>query len=113
MKKLWIIGIIAAFIGTGIVARAGCGHCEASKKAAGAAGKESCSKLLDGVTLTDEQKVKTDEILKGCDGSKESCSKAKETIRALLTADQQKAFDANAEKCSKGGGKCCAAKDGA
>jgi hypothetical protein len=111
MKKLWIIGIIAAFVGTGLVATANCGHCEGSKKAA-AAGKDMCAKLLEGITLTDEQKPKVDEIQKACDGTKEGCAKAKEAIRGVLTADQQKAFDANVEKCSKGGA-CCAEKGAA
>jgi hypothetical protein len=107
MKKLWIVGLVVAFIGAAPLAYAGCGHCEGSKKAAMA--KDTCSKCLEGITLTDEQKAKVDEIAKACDGSKDGCKKAMDSMRALLTEDQQKIFDANMAKCSKGGG-CCAAK---
>ncbi len=108
MKKLWIIGLVVAFIGGAPLAYANCGHCEGSKKAAMA--KDTCSKCLEGITLTDEQKAKVDEIAKACDGTKEGCKKAMDSMRALLTDEQQKTFDANAAKCTQGGGGCCGAK---
>lgn len=109
MKKLWIVGLIAAVIGAAPMAYAGCGHCEKSKSAACAKGS-ACAKLVEGITLTDEQKAKVDEIQKNCDGSKEACAKAADSIRAVLTADQQKVFDENAAKCSKPAGGCCSKK---
>lgn len=105
MKKLWIVALIAAFVGgTSISSYAGCGHCEKGKKAA--CGKSGCDALLAGITLSDDQKAKIAEIEKGCDGSKEACAKAKDSIRGVLSADQQKAFDENAAKCNKKSA-CC------
>jgi len=113
MKKLWIVGLVAAFIGAAPLAYAGCGHCAGSKKEASCSkGKDACSAWLKGITLSDEQKTKVDEIQKGCDGSKDACAKAKGSIRALLTEDQQKAFDDNAAKCEKKKG-CCPDKGAA
>lgn len=109
MKKLWIIGIIAAFTGSmAITASAHCGTCGKGDKAAkGECSKGSgCSALLKGITLTDDQQKKVDEIEKACDGSKEACGKAKESLRAVLTAEQQKTFDENAAKCGAKS-KCC------
>lgn len=113
MKKLWIVGLIAALLGGASVSYAGCGHCEKGKKGAAAeCGKGSaCDALLKGITLSDEQKAKVDEIKGKCDGSKESCEKASASIREVLTADQQKAFDENAAACKKGG--ACCKKEGA
>lgn len=114
MKKLWIIGLIAALVGGASVSYAGCGHCEKGKKGAAAeCSKKSsaCDAWLKGITLSDEQKAKVDEIKGKCDGSKESCEKAKSSIREVLSAEQQKSFDENAAACSKKG--ACCAKDGA
>ena len=110
MKKLWIIGIIAALVGgASLNVSAGCGKCGKGEKAAKAdCTKGGCAAALKGITLTDEQQKKVDEIEKGCDGTKEGCTKAKDAIRAVLTADQQKTFDENAAKCGSEKGKCCA-----
>lgn len=103
MKKLWIVALVAALVGGASVSYAGCGHCEKSKKEACA--KSGCDKLLTGITLSDDQKAKISGIEKACDGSKEACAKAKDSIRAVLTEEQQKAFDANSAKSAKGA--CC------
>lgn len=110
MKKLWIVGLVAAFIGAAPLAYAGCGHCAGSKKEACSKDKSACGAWLKGITLSDEQQAKVNEIEKSCDGSKDGCAKAKESIRAVLTADQQKAFDDNAAKCEKKKGGCCPSK---
>lgn len=109
MKKLWIIGIIAAFTGSmAITASANCGGCGKGEKAAKSeCSKSACGAWLKGITLTDDQQKKVDEIEKACDGSKEACGKAKDSIRAVLTAEQQKTFDENAAKCGEKKAKCC------
>lgn len=114
MNKLMMIGLIAALVGGAQIANAGCGHCGKGKKdAACAKGSSACAKLLEGITLSDEQKAKIAGIEKACDGSEASCKKTKESVRAALTAEQQKTFDANAEKCSVPAKKCCPSDKGA
>ena len=109
MKKMWIIGIIAALSCAGLVARAA--DDQADKKDAPMCSKMSCAKALAGITLTADQQAKVDAIEAACDGTMASCMKAKDSIRAVLTEDQQKAFDANAAKAPKG--RCCEEKGSA
>ena len=113
MNKMMIIGLIAAIVGGAQIVNAKCDHCGTGKKDAGACAKggSGCSKLLEGITLTDEQKATVAGIEKACDGSKEACEKAKTSIRAALTAEQQKTFDANAAKCDAPAKKKCCPSD--
>lgn len=111
MKKLWIVGLVAMVMGAVPMAHAADGAAAGAKDSA-TCSMGMCAKLLDGITLTDDQKAKVDEIQKSCDGSKESCAKAKNSIRSVLTEDQQKAFDANTAK-SKKGRACCEEKGSA
>jgi Spy/CpxP family protein refolding chaperone len=111
MKRAWIVGLIAVVLGGAPLAYAADAASDGAKTEA-TCSKGTCAKFLDGITLTDDQKSKIDEIEKSCDGSKDSCAKAKDSIRALLSEDQQKTFDANSAKCKKGHS-CCEEKGAA
>jgi Spy/CpxP family protein refolding chaperone len=105
MMKWIALVVMAGVLAAAPAAIAGGGACCGGKKAEtagctkGGCSKGSCDAMAKELGLSDEQKAKISEIKAGCDGSKESCAKAKDSIRALLTADQQKAFD---EKCAAG-----------
>ena len=100
MMKWFMMVVVAGILAAAPAAMAGGACCGGDKAAkAGGCSKSACDQMAKDLGLSDEQKAKIAEIKAGCDGSKEACAKAKESIRALLTADQQKAFD---EKCAAG-----------
>lgn len=102
MMKWMMMVVVAGLLAAAPAVQAHCGKCgKGDKDHAGECTKgKACDAWTAGLNLTDEQKTKISEIKAGCDGSKESCGKAKDSIRALLTEEQQKTFD---EKCSAGG----------
>ena len=102
MMKWFMMVAVAAVLAMAPAAQAGCGGCGKDKaaKAEGCAKDKACDSWTAGLKLTADQEAKIKEIKAGCDGSKEACAKAKESIRGVLTAEQQKAFD---EKCAAGG----------
>lgn len=84
--------VVAALVTTGWAG----GACCPSKKSQDKAPMSACAKATASLDLTAEQKAKVAEIEATCQAAgsnEESCLKAKEEIRSLLTDEQKAKFD--------------------
>ena len=109
MKLMWTAVLVAGLVAVAGSAFAGSACCASKEKDVAKTSMMDCSKATAGLDLTAEQKAKIAEIQAACKAggcSQESCAKAKEEIRNVLTDAQKATFDASWEKCSakKSGG---------